>query len=56
MIQDKASLKWTGAKWETVLWSDESKCNLLFGKHEHNILQTEEERPSGLLSLLSSSL
>lgn len=41
MIQDKARLKWTGAKWETVLWSDKSK---FFGKHEHSILQTKEER------------
>ncbi len=28
----KAHLKWTVAKWKTVLWSDESKFDVLFGK------------------------
>ncbi len=28
----KAHLKWTVAKWKTVLWSDESKFEVLFGK------------------------
>ncbi|KAK3524604.1 hypothetical protein QTP70_029910, partial [Hemibagrus guttatus] len=28
----KAHLKWTVAKWKTVLWSDQSKFEVLFGK------------------------
>ncbi|KAK3528532.1 hypothetical protein QTP70_001737 [Hemibagrus guttatus] len=31
-IWAKAHLKWTVAKWKTVLWSDESKFEVLFGK------------------------
>ena len=36
--------KWTKAKWETVLWKEISKIEILFGNHEHHILQLKEKR------------
>ncbi len=39
----KAHLKWTVAKWKTVLWSDESKC-VLFGKLGRHIIRTKEDK------------
>ncbi len=29
----KGHLKWTVSKWESVLWSDESKFDILVGNH-----------------------
>lgn len=43
-LLDKSSLKWTGAKWKTVLSSDKSKFEILFGNHGHHVLHTKEER------------
>ncbi|KAK3536187.1 hypothetical protein QTP70_035034, partial [Hemibagrus guttatus] len=40
----KAHLKWTVAKWKTVLWSDESKCEVLFGKLGRHIIRTKEDK------------
>uniref|UniRef100_A0A8C1ZAB2 Tc1-like transposase DDE domain-containing protein n=1 Tax=Cyprinus carpio TaxID=7962 RepID=A0A8C1ZAB2_CYPCA len=40
----KAHLKWTVAKWKTVLWSDESKFEVLFGKLECHVIQTKEDK------------
>ncbi|KAK3540850.1 hypothetical protein QTP86_002352 [Hemibagrus guttatus] len=40
----KAHLKWTVAKWKTVLWSDESKFEVLFGKLVHHVIQTKEDK------------
>ena len=37
----KAHLKWSEVKWKTVLWSDESKYEILCG---NQVLQTKEER------------
>ncbi len=31
----KAHLKWTVSKWKSVLWSDESKFDILVGNHGH---------------------
>ena len=39
---DEAVLKWTAAKWKTVLWSDE--LEFLFGNHGYCVLGTKEER------------
>uniref|UniRef100_A0A9J8AGX4 Transposase Tc1-like domain-containing protein n=1 Tax=Cyprinus carpio carpio TaxID=630221 RepID=A0A9J8AGX4_CYPCA len=39
----KAHLKWTVAKWKTVLWSDESKF-VLFGKLGRHVIRTKEDK------------
>lgn len=41
LLQDRAHLKWIEERWKTVLWSDESKFKLLFGKHP--VLWTKKE-------------
>ncbi len=43
----KAHLKWTVSKWKSVLWSDESKFDILFG----NLVG--KGRPSSVLSAFS---
>ncbi|KAK3523520.1 hypothetical protein QTP70_001888 [Hemibagrus guttatus] len=40
----KAHLKWTVAKWKTVLWSDESKFEVLFGKLGRHVIRTKEDK------------
>ncbi len=51
----KAHLKWTVAKWKTVLWSDESKFEVLFGKLGCNVIWTKDgQGQPKLLSALSS--
>ncbi|KAK3552021.1 hypothetical protein QTP70_031592, partial [Hemibagrus guttatus] len=40
----KAHLKWTVAKWKTVLWSDQSKFEVLFGKLGHHVIRTKEDK------------
>ncbi len=40
----KAHLKWTVAKWKTVLWSDESKFEVLFGKLGCHVIRTKEDK------------
>ncbi len=47
----KAHLKWTVSKWRSVLWSDESKCDILVGHHGCRALRAKEE---GDLSAFSS--
>ncbi len=39
----KAHLKWTVSKWNSVLWSDESKFNILVGHHGCCVLRAKEE-------------
>ncbi len=39
----KAHLKWTVSKWKSVLWSDESKCDILVGNHGRRVLRAKEE-------------
>ncbi len=39
----KAHLKWTVSKWKSLLWSDESKCDILIGNHRWNVLRAKEE-------------
>ncbi|KAK3545341.1 hypothetical protein QTP70_004064 [Hemibagrus guttatus] len=40
----KAHLKWTVAKWKTVLWSDESKFEVRFGKLGRHVIRTKEDK------------
>ncbi len=35
----KAHLKWTVSKWKSVLWSDESKCDIIVGNHGRRVLR-----------------
>ncbi len=44
----KAHLKWTVAKWKTVLWSDESKFEVLFGKLGRHVIRTKEDKDKDL--------
>ncbi len=39
----KANLKWTVSKWNSVLWSDESKFDILVGNHGRCVLRAKEE-------------
>ncbi len=39
-----AHLKWIVSKWESSLWSHESKCNILVGNHGRRVLRAKEER------------
>ncbi len=39
----KAHLKWTVSKWKSVLWSDESKFDILVGNHRRRVLRAKEE-------------
>ncbi len=39
----KAHLKWTVSKCKRVLWSDESKFDILVGNHERRVLRAKEE-------------
>ncbi len=39
----KAHLKWTVSKWKSVLWSDESKFDILVGNHGRRVLRAKEE-------------
>ncbi len=40
----KAHLKWTVAQWKTVLWSDKSKFEVLFGKLGRHVIRTKEDK------------
>ncbi len=40
----KAHLNWTVAKWKTVLWSDKSKFEVLFGKLGCHVIRTKEDK------------
>ncbi len=39
----KANLKWTVSKWKSVLWSDESKFDILVRNHRRLNSNTKEE-------------
>ncbi len=43
VLWDKAHLKWIVSKWKSVLWSDESKFDILVGNHGCRALQAKEE-------------
>ncbi len=38
-----AHLKWTVSKWKRVLWSDESKFDILVENHGRRVLRAKEE-------------
>lgn len=44
LLWDRARLKWTEAKIKTLLWSDSSKCDIIFRKHGCRVLHTIEDR------------
>ncbi|KAK3523887.1 hypothetical protein QTP70_015717 [Hemibagrus guttatus] len=52
----KAHLKWTVAKWKTVLWSDESKFEVLFGKLGRHVIRTKEDKDNVVISAQFRSL
>ena len=37
-------LRWTDAKWKSVLWPDESTFQIVFGNHGHCVLQAKMEK------------
>ncbi len=39
----KAHLKLTVSNWKSVLWSDESKCDILVENHRQRVLRAKEE-------------
>ncbi len=39
----KAHLIWTVSKWKSVLWSDESKFDIIVGNHRRRVLCAKEE-------------
>ena len=47
-------LRWTKRPWKHVLWLDESKFRLVFGKNGRRILCAKGERPSRLLPTKSA--
>ena len=49
LLWARAHLRWTEAKWKTVLWSDQSTFEILFGNHGLGVLRAKEERdhPAG---------
>lgn len=40
----RAHLRWTDAKWKSVLWSDESTFQIVFGNCGRRVLRTKEEK------------
>ncbi len=43
VLWTKAHLKWTVSKWKSVLWSDESKFDILVENHGCHVLRAKEE-------------
>ncbi len=41
VLWTKAHLKWTVSKWKSVLWSDESKFDILVGNHGRRVLRAK---------------
>ncbi len=39
----EAHLKWTVSEWKSVLWSDQSKFNILVGNHGRRVLRAKKE-------------
>lgn len=44
LLWARAHLRWTYAKWESVLWSDESTFQIVFGNCGHSVLRAKEEK------------
>ena len=51
LLWAKAHLKWTEAKWKTVLWSDKSKFEIVFGNHGRRVIRTKAliTKPASLM-------
>ncbi len=43
VLWDKTHLKWTVSNWKSVLWSDESKFDIIVGNHRRCVLRAKEE-------------
>ncbi len=43
VLWPKAHLKWTVSKWKSVLWSDESKFDILAGNYGCRVLRAKEK-------------
>ncbi len=43
VVWANAHLKWTVSNWKSVLWSDESKFDILVGNHGRRVLWAKEE-------------
>ncbi len=43
VLSAKDHLKWTVSKWKSVLWSDESKFDILIRNHGRHVLRAKEE-------------
>ncbi len=39
----KTNLQWTVSKWKSIIWSDESKFDILVGNHGRRVLQAKVE-------------
>ncbi len=51
----KAHLNWTVSNWKSVLWSDESKCEIPVGNHGRRVFRAKVEGDlSSMLSAFSS--
>ncbi len=50
----KAHLKWTFSKWKSILWSDESKFDILVGNHGCRVLRAKEEEDLSAFSSKAS--
>ena len=44
LLWARAHLRWTDAKWKSVLWSDKSTFQIVFGKCGRCVLRTKEEK------------
>ena len=44
LLWARAHLRWTDAKWKSVLWSDESTFQIVFGNHGRRVLRAKEEK------------
>ena len=56
VLRAKTHLKWTVSKWESVLWSDESKSDVLVGNQGRRVHQDKEERDRPSSGLKPASL
>ncbi len=48
VLWSNARLKWTVSKWKSVLWSEESKCDILVGNHGRRVsgLKRRDDLPA----------
>ncbi len=51
VLWSKGHLKLTVSKWKSVLWSDESKCDILVGNHGRSVLLKRRETFQHVISI-----